>query len=162
MGSSIFPLAPPGYNRGLLRDAVALIAEAPWSTTGVEQGHGSMAVLHRFHPDYSSTTICARALAHQLRTLFATPPEAQQKQKPKHSSINTKTSALRNEVDGMLSWLAAMHLWLLSCQLAPSCRIPFANECSRHMLKSMQICPCTSRRSTRQWQLRPLLPRGGN
>eukprot|EP00969_Alexandrium_andersonii_P146917 6496631-Alexandrium_andersonii.AAC.1 len=34
-----------------------------------------MAVMHRFHPEYGEHMICARALLHHMRPLFATPPE---------------------------------------------------------------------------------------
>ena len=58
-----------GYNTDMLADAVKLLGQVPWSTTGVEQGHGSLAVMHRFHPDYTLTHLCSRAMIHQVRSL---------------------------------------------------------------------------------------------
>ena len=127
MGSSIIPLAPPGYNRSLLRDAVVLIAEAPWSTTGVEQGHGSMAMLHRFHPGYSSSTICARALAHQLRNLFATPPEA--KQKAKTQTQLDKHENKRPEKQG------GRHAFLADCYASVAAELPAGTKLSNSLRK---------------------------
>lgn len=65
--------------RGLLRvglppekvkQAVLLLRECPWSTVHVEQSHGSLGVLHRFHPSYTPQTLCTRAMLHQARHLF--------------------------------------------------------------------------------------------
>lgn len=65
-----------GYNTQLLKDALLLLGEVSWTTCGVEQGHGSVAVVHRLHPDYSVPMLAARSLAHQARALFATPSQA--------------------------------------------------------------------------------------
>ena len=127
MGSSIIPLAPPGYNRSLLRDAVVLIAEAPWSTTGVEQGHGSMAMLHRFHPDYNSSTICARALVHQLRNLFATPPEAKQKAK-------TQTQLDKHE-NKCPEKQGGRHVFLADCYASVAAELPAGTKLSNSLRK---------------------------
>ena len=129
MGSSIIPLAPPGYNRSLLRDAAVLIAEAPWSTTGVEQGHGSMAMLHRFHPDYSSSTICARALVHQLGKLFATPPEAKQK-------ARTKTQLDKHD-NKCPETQGGRHVFLAGCYAPVAAELPAGAKLSNPLRKRM-------------------------
>ena len=127
MGSSIIPLAPPGYNRSLLRDAVVLIAEASWSTTGVEQGHGSMAMLHRFHPDYSSSTICARALVHQLRNLFATPPEVKQQ-----ARTQTKLDKHDNKCPEKQG---GRHAFLADCYASVAAELPAGTKLSNSLRK---------------------------
>ena len=53
-----------------LVEAITLLAETHWSSCGVEQAHGSMAVMHRFHPDYIRSVLCIRSLMHQMRYLF--------------------------------------------------------------------------------------------
>lgn len=66
----------PGYNKQLLKEGLQLLAEVSWTTCGVEQGHGSVAVLHRLHPDYSLATLAARSMIHQTRSLFERPARA--------------------------------------------------------------------------------------
>ena len=61
-----------GFNRDKLVDAVVLLKEVPWSTVPVEQAHGSIAVLHRFHPLYSCDQLSQRSMLHQCRHLFTT------------------------------------------------------------------------------------------
>jgi hypothetical protein len=58
------------YNRTLLADALVLLAEAPWSTQIVEQGHGSTAVLHKYHHEYGATALSCRTFLHRCRCLF--------------------------------------------------------------------------------------------
>lgn len=45
--------------------------EISWTTAGVEQGHGSMAVVHKLHRGYTASLLAARSLLHQCRVLFA-------------------------------------------------------------------------------------------
>ena len=64
-----------GYNKARLVSAVTLLREVPWSSVPVEQAHASAAVLHRFHPQYSTGMLATRATLHQARHLFQQPPE---------------------------------------------------------------------------------------
>ena len=66
----------PGYNTRLIADGLKLLGEVSWTTCGVEQGHGSVAVIHKLHPEYCVPTIAARSLLHQARSLFASPSQA--------------------------------------------------------------------------------------
>ena len=52
-------------------EAVQLLLQAPMSTTSIEQGHGSLATVHRAHPQLGSDALCVRSRAHQMRPLFA-------------------------------------------------------------------------------------------
>ncbi len=52
-----------------LRDACFLMGEGEWTSKGVEEQHGSLACVHRFHPDLSSVTVAMRAFLHQGRAL---------------------------------------------------------------------------------------------
>eukprot|EP00974_Lingulodinium_polyedra_P070808 6854475-Lingulodinium_polyedra.AAC.1 len=51
------------------------MAEVRFSTTVLEQGHGSAAMVHRHHKDYSSETLVKRAMLHMCRQLI---PKAQE------------------------------------------------------------------------------------
>ena len=66
-----------GYNRSQVERGVKLFLYVHWTTMRCEQGHGSMAVLHRFHPDYGALTLLARALIHQCRGFFAALADAE-------------------------------------------------------------------------------------
>ena len=49
---------------------VQLLAEAHWTSTSVEQGHGSAATLHRLHKQYGANMLCQRSMLHMLRHLL--------------------------------------------------------------------------------------------
>jgi hypothetical protein len=58
-------------------DGVKVMGEAPWTSKGVEEQHGSIAVLHKYHPDLSSSSLAVRAFLHICRALFR--PDADSK-----------------------------------------------------------------------------------
>ena len=70
-----------GMNRERLKAGVSLLQEIPWSTTPVEQAHASAACLQRYHPEYGTSMLAARATLHQCRHLFLTPPEVRKAEK---------------------------------------------------------------------------------
>lgn len=70
-----------GTNRERLKAGVSLLQEIPWSTTPVEQAHASAACLQRYHPEYGTSMLAARATLHQCRHLFLTPPEVRKAEK---------------------------------------------------------------------------------
>lgn len=74
-------------------EALTLLREIHWSSIGVEQAHGSLAVLKRFHPDYTMETLLTRAFVHQFRALFAA--EAEDSQLEKYAKRHAKLSAKR-------------------------------------------------------------------
>ena len=51
-------------------DMLELMLALPFSSTMVEEGHASGAVLRRHHKDYSEQSLKCRALLHQQRSLF--------------------------------------------------------------------------------------------
>jgi hypothetical protein len=61
VGGKIWDLLRSGYNSSMLRRMVELLADAPWTTTVVEQLHASAALISRHHPDYGLRTLLARA-----------------------------------------------------------------------------------------------------
>lgn len=69
----IWRLLQLGYSMHQLVNAVSLLADIQWHTVTTEQLHGSMATLHRYHPDYGQETLCLRAVIHAMRRLVPVP-----------------------------------------------------------------------------------------
>ncbi len=67
---TIKKLAETSASRGQLIQAIRLLGHCPWSTTSVEQQHGSCGTIHRHHPDYSLETLMVRAGFHSMRKLI--------------------------------------------------------------------------------------------
>ena len=59
-----------GWSAELLAEGVEIFREIPWTTIGVEQQHGSMAVVHRAHEYLSGTMLSTRAFLHAARLLL--------------------------------------------------------------------------------------------
>jgi len=55
--------------------AVTLLSFIPWSTLAVEQGHGSLSLIHRYHPIYGDLLLALRSFLHALRAVFREPPK---------------------------------------------------------------------------------------
>ena len=55
-------------------DALDMLSDSPCTSTLVEEGHASAAVLKRYHEDYSEAALRARALLHQQRALCRPSP----------------------------------------------------------------------------------------
>ena len=64
-----------GYSFEMIIRAVKLLRDVAWGTRAVEQGHGSCAVIHRFHPSLSVAQLCCRSMLHQSRALFTPCPD---------------------------------------------------------------------------------------
>ena len=62
-----------GYNRHALVQGVERMADARWTTTAQEQGHGSGAAMRKAHSTYSQETLAVRAMLHMVRPLFQEP-----------------------------------------------------------------------------------------
>ena len=54
-------------------EACRLMADISFSTIAVEQGHGSLAVVHRSHPRYGEFLLAVRSFLHAVRSLFRDP-----------------------------------------------------------------------------------------
>jgi len=59
-----------GYSRPLLIEGIERLADVHWSTTIVEQGHGSASVIHKAHRTYGVDKLCQRSMVHMMRALF--------------------------------------------------------------------------------------------
>ena len=65
----IWQLLQEQWDFGQIVAGVELMAEVHCSTTIVEQGHGSAALVHRQHRQYSRQMTCTRSMLHMCRTL---------------------------------------------------------------------------------------------
>lgn len=68
-------LLAAGFDRHRLADALGLLRDVPWTTVTVEQAHGSMAVLHKYHQTLTKAVLAHRTMLHQCRALFHPPQE---------------------------------------------------------------------------------------
>ena len=59
-----------GYNRVLIKKALELLGQVPWSTNVQEQGHASASTIHRAHKQYGQNVLAARSQLHMIRPLF--------------------------------------------------------------------------------------------
>ena len=51
-------------------DIVSLMCQVEFTTVPVEQAHGSVSAVHRYHPSLGEQLLCLRGHAHQLRSLW--------------------------------------------------------------------------------------------
>jgi hypothetical protein len=72
----LWRLLRAGASRGPLTQAVLLLRHVRWSTLGVEQMHGSLSTVHRFHPELGLRALATRSALHMVRALFQQPEEA--------------------------------------------------------------------------------------
>ena len=73
LAQKVQKLLRSGYNRHLIERGLRLLNEVHWSTAVVEQGHGSTAVVHRYHPMYSPERLATRAFLHMFAKLLGQP-----------------------------------------------------------------------------------------
>ena len=71
----ILQLLRLGWNRQQIKDAIMLFRDVHWSTLGVEQAHGSAAVMHRHHT-FSTDMLAARSFLHHGDPAGAAPEVA--------------------------------------------------------------------------------------
>ena len=65
----IWKLLRMGFNREEIHQGLSLLAGCPWSSTGVEQQHGSASTIMKLRSELGSDTMCCRALVHSPRAL---------------------------------------------------------------------------------------------
>ena len=58
------------FPKAQLRGVVKLLGECSWSSMPAEQQHASVALLHRWHPEYGMDQLISRALLHQTVRLL--------------------------------------------------------------------------------------------
>ena len=61
VSSQMWQLVETGFPKERLLPVLELLADAPWSTTIVEQQHGQVSVVHRHHPDFERGTLTSRS-----------------------------------------------------------------------------------------------------
>lgn len=71
--AQLWRLLRGGFPESQLVQAVEQWKDIPWTTTIVEQMHGSLAVLRRAHPEYGGATLASRAFVMQLRKFLPKP-----------------------------------------------------------------------------------------
>ena len=59
-----------GINRNQLIAAVEALSEAGWTSLPAEQQHDSLAILHKWHPNYGTDMLMSRALLLQATRLL--------------------------------------------------------------------------------------------
>ena len=73
ISQNLWKLMEKGFNKLQLVATVQLLGEVPWSSLPAEQQHGSLAMLHKWHPGYSAPTLISRALMLQVSKLVPSP-----------------------------------------------------------------------------------------
>ena len=61
----LWHLIQHGHNQAQLRGVLRLLGQCSWSSLPAEQQHGSLSLLHRWHPEYGLESLVCRALLHQ-------------------------------------------------------------------------------------------------
>lgn len=77
--AKIWNLLQMQYSEGDLIAALELMRDCGWSTTSVEQQHGSASIIHKFHSTYGQETLMMRSMAHMLRQFCNDSEEDQQR-----------------------------------------------------------------------------------
>jgi hypothetical protein len=114
--SKVWQLLQMGYNRASLVEAVELLAHVHWSTGGVEQAHGSAAVIQKY-PPCTVVTWWRSELLSTWRGLSSMPPQRRRRQSSWSSSCRfCPRRGRRESLAGMSSWLMP---WLQSKAMSP-------------------------------------------
>ena len=113
-------LAQRGHDRKELLQLIALLTLIRWSTLLVEQAHGSVAVMHRFHHGYVAATLLLRGFSHMFFKLIRSIPvdlkvrraeskitELQEKVPQRLSGFNTYAKSLSPALPSLLPTLQA-------------------------------------------------------
>ena len=74
LGTKVYTLIRQGFPLAQLVLALTLLLAIVWGTRAGEQGHGSCAVVHKYHPHLTEFWLCVRSLLHQVRALFQDKP----------------------------------------------------------------------------------------
>lgn len=76
MSYKLWHLMKLKYNEEVLIQTVAKLTDISWTTTGAEQSHGSVAIVHRFHNMFGTSSLSQRSFLALTRPLF-TPSQAE-------------------------------------------------------------------------------------
>ena len=67
---NLWDLLQRDFNMAQLVAAVDVLGEAGWTSLPAEQQHASLAMLHKWHPDYETKTLVSRSLMVQMSKLL--------------------------------------------------------------------------------------------
>ena len=70
----IWELLHMGFSASQLEEGVRVLSDISWSSTSVEQQHGSASVLAKAHRRYGARSVAARSMLHMMRQ-FLVPTE---------------------------------------------------------------------------------------
>ena len=93
VSSKLWQMVRSDFSEASLVRTLELMRDISWSTLPVEQQHGSMASLHRHHPEYTTETLVARTLVHHLYKLL---PKVTKEQK-QVDTMQRQIQALMNK-----------------------------------------------------------------
>ena len=105
--SKIWQLLRMGYNRASLVEGVELLAHVHWSTGGVEQAHGSAAIVRKYHPMYSMDMVAQRSFVHMSRALLQASAD-DSKEARFHKQLKTLSNKNPEKITGR-------HIFLADC-----------------------------------------------
>ena len=66
----LWHLLQEGHPRSQLKGVIELLGQCSWSSLPAEQQHGSLSLLHRWHPEYGMESLVSRALLHSAVRLL--------------------------------------------------------------------------------------------
>lgn len=66
----IWHLLAEKHERSQIKMVIDLLAQCSWSSLPAEQQHGSLSLLHRWHPEYGLDSLLSRAFLHQVVRLI--------------------------------------------------------------------------------------------
>ena len=93
-------LLKAGVNKQRIACALRLMGDVSWSTTVVEQGHGSAAVVHRTHRLYGPLVLSSRSMLHMMRCLLPGSPTADKEMAQKQKKVAQLEAKAPGKVQG--------------------------------------------------------------
>jgi hypothetical protein len=111
--TKIHRLLQLGFPIHMLAEGIDLLSHVHWTTTSIEQGHGSMALVHRLHRYYSAQQLCQRAFIHAIRALAADPDDD-----PAARSVRALDKKLVQLSRRQPQRITGRHIFLGDCQEA--------------------------------------------
>ena len=109
--AKIQQLARLGFNRAMLIQGVERLANVGWTTTVVEQGHGSAATIHRVHRQYGANMLSARSMVHMTRSLLPVAEEGSLKSRSAEKRLHALSKRSPGKVTGR-------HIFFADCVAA--------------------------------------------
>ncbi|CAK0850441.1 unnamed protein product [Prorocentrum cordatum] len=96
VSNQLWQLMHRGHNLDQLVATVDLLGEAGWTSLPAEQQHASLAMLHKWHPEYGPDTLISRALLLQMTRLL---PAATKLDREKEKVLRRMDAIMRAEPD---------------------------------------------------------------